>query len=377
MSSQELPKTHRALVVHSTDIPPNVETLPTPQPGPGVAIVRILAANVISFMRQIYNGERQYPYPKPLVPGTSAIGRVAAVGPDATSLKPGQLVHVDCLIRGRDDPDNVFLAGIHEGYTEGSKKLMHGEWKDSTYAEYAKVPLETCDVLDEKRLLSPLPEGGLGYEVEELAYISGLLVPFGGLKDIGLQAGETVIVSPATGGFGGAAVLVALAMGARVIAMGRDRAKLEKLREKVGGGRVEVVPMTGDVEADAKSLKKWGEVDAFFDISPPEAAKSTHIKSGILALRKGGRVSLMGGIREDVGVPHGRVMHWNLTLKGKWMYERDDIKSMIKMIEAGVLKVGKSGGLRVVGKFGLEDWDAAFTAAEKNAGMGDSTVIAP
>ena len=140
MSSQELPKTHRALVVHSTDIPPKVETLPTPQPGPGVAIVRTLAANVISYMRQIYNGERQYPYPKPLVPGTSAIGRVAAVGPDATSLKPGQLVHVDCVIRGRDDPDNVFLAGIHEGYTEGSKKLMHGEWKDSTYAEYAKVP---------------------------------------------------------------------------------------------------------------------------------------------------------------------------------------------------------------------------------------------
>ena len=91
-------------------------------------------------MRQIYNNERQYPYPKPLVPGTSAIGRVAAVGPDATSLKPGQLVHVDCVIRGRDDPDNIFLAGIHEGYTEGSKKLMHGEWKDSTYAEYAKVP---------------------------------------------------------------------------------------------------------------------------------------------------------------------------------------------------------------------------------------------
>ena len=172
-------------------------------------------------------------------------------------------------------------------------------------------------MLDEKRLLSSLPEGGLGYEVEELAYISGLLVPFGGLKDIGLQAGETVIVSPATGGFGGAAVLVALAMGARVIAVGRDRAKLEKLREKVGGGRVEVVPMTGDVEADAKTLKKWGEVDAFFDISPPEAAKSTHIKSGILALRKGGRISLMGGIREDVGVPHGRVVHWNLTLKGK------------------------------------------------------------
>ena len=233
-------------------------------------------------------------------------------------------------------------------------------------------------MLDEQRLLSPVAEGGLGYKVDELAYISTLLVPYGGLKDIGLQAGETVLVAPATGGFGGAAVVVALAMGARVIAMGRDIRKLEALREKlVGAGRVEVVSITGNVDGDAKKFREFGTIDALFDISPPAAATSTHIKSGVLALRKGGRVSLMGGIREDIGLPHGKVMHWNLTIKGKWMYERDDIKSMIKMVEAGVLKLGESGGLRVIGKFGLEEWDAAFTAAENNAGMGESTVIAP
>lgn len=234
---------------------------------------------MLSYARQIYTGERDYPFPKPLVPGTSAVGRVAAVGPDATLLKPGLLVLVDCTVRGRDDATAVFLSGIHEGFTEGSRTLMRGEWRDSTYAEYAKVPLETCEVLDEARLC-----GKLGYEIADLAYVSALMVPYGGLRDIDLRAGETVVVSPATGAFGGAAVLVALAMGARVIAMGRNVAALERIKER--SERIETVPITGDMLKDSGALKSFGPVDAFFDISPPEAAKSTHIKSGILALKR-------------------------------------------------------------------------------------------
>ena len=59
---------------------------------------------------------------------------------------------------------------------------MRGEWRDSTYAEYAKVPLENCEAPDEGRLLGGFDEGGLGYSVEALAYISTLLVPYGGLR---------------------------------------------------------------------------------------------------------------------------------------------------------------------------------------------------
>jgi hypothetical protein len=100
--------------------------------------------------------------------------------------------------------------------------------------------------LDEKRLLGRVEDGGLGYDLESLQYIATLLVPYGGLRDINLQAGETVIVAPATGSFGGAAVMVALAMGARVIAMGR---KVDALRRIATlSDRVAVVPITGDVQ---------------------------------------------------------------------------------------------------------------------------------
>jgi NADPH:quinone reductase-like Zn-dependent oxidoreductase len=108
---------------------------------------------------------------------------------------------------------------------------MRDVWRDGTFAEYAKMPLENCIPLNETRLC-----GGLGYALQDLLYMHYMLVPFGGLRDIHLETGETVVVSPATGGFGGAAVQVAIAMGARVIAVGRNESKLAVLKEHVLSG---------------------------------------------------------------------------------------------------------------------------------------------
>jgi D-arabinose 1-dehydrogenase-like Zn-dependent alcohol dehydrogenase len=93
--------------------------------------------------------------------------------------------------------------------------------------------LENCIVLDEVRLCA-----GLGYEILDLMYLCYLLVPYGGLRDIGLELGETVVVCPAKrgGGVGSVAVLVTVAMGARVIAMGRNETELARLRKHVRKG---------------------------------------------------------------------------------------------------------------------------------------------
>lgn len=298
MATNELPEKMKALVITTWGEGPTVQTVETPQPTFGSAVVRVLAANNISYIRDIYNGKRKYPFPVPLIPGTSAICRVAAVGPDATKLKPGDLVWFDCLIRSRDQPSDAFLSAITHGHSEGAKKLMTDAFRDGAYAEYMRAPLENLIPLDEKRLTGSPSEGGLGFRIEQIGLMSGMMVPYGGLRDIDLKAGETVIVAPATGPFGGYGVLVALAMGARVIAMGRNTTSLENLKKRCPNPeRVETVPITGDMEADRDALKKFGTIDAYFDIGPPEAAESTHIMSSILALRHGARISLMGGYR--------------------------------------------------------------------------------
>lgn len=210
----DLPTEHQALVLENIGDDLQLKTLPTPQPGPGSAVVRVISVGVLSYHREIYNGERQYPLPTPLVGGTSAIARVVGLGPDAAALRNGQLVYVDCTIHGRDNPDALFLTATHEGFTDGSRKLMRDVWRDGTFAEYARVPLENCIALDEQRLCHEL-----GYSHQDLTYIGYMLVGYGGLRDIKLEPGETIVVCPATGGFGGATVPVAVAMGARVIAM--------------------------------------------------------------------------------------------------------------------------------------------------------------
>lgn len=370
----QLPSTHQALVLTSTSAPLAVQTCPTPQPRPGSAVVRILAANIVSYARRVYNGDRAYPFPTPFVPGASAIGRVAALGPDATSLSVGQLVHVDATVRSRDDPTkNMFLLGLHSGVTPGSTKLMEGEWRDGTYAEYTRVPLENCTPLDEPRLLNEL-----GYEVAELAYISALLVPYGGLKAVALQPGETILIAPATGAFGGAAVRVALALGARVIAAGRNTAALARLGS-LSADRLVTVQITNDPATDIAAFggTRFGAPDVFFDIAPPEAAKSTHVRSGVLALCIGGRAVLMGGVVGDVELPYGAIMHRNLVVRGQFMYGREEMRSLVKMIEGGILQVGKEAGVKVARTFELGAWEEAFDAAEKGMSEGAYAVFGP
>ncbi|TAQ85286.1 hypothetical protein B7494_g6383 [Chlorociboria aeruginascens] len=375
MAIEQLPKIHRALVQHVKAEPLQVEAIPTPQPTPGSAIVKVIAANVVSYSGEVFNGKRKYNYPTPIVTGFSAVGRVAATGPDSTLLLPGRLVFVDCVIRGRDDPSVVMLSGFMEGVTEGSRKLIRGEWRDSTYAEYVKAPLENCIPLNEAVLCGNPKDGGLGYDVDRLAFISTLLVPYGGLRDMRLEAGETVIIAPATGGFGGSAVLTALAMGTKVIAMGRNAEALAKL--KTLSRRVETVQITGNQEEEIAALQKFGSADAFLDISPKEASNSTHFKSAILSLRRGGRVSLMGGYLGDIAIPHMIVMMNSIKLHGVWMYTRDDIGMLMKMIESGVLGLGDKDGVSVVGTFPLEKWQEAFDVAAKNATMGRMVLLKP
>ncbi|KAI1313714.1 GroES-like protein [Xylaria venustula] len=367
-----IPAQYRALVLNQIGTEMQIEQRPMPQAGPGSVTVRILESSVLSYQNDIYSGKRQYPLTTPIVGGCSAVGRIAAVGPDATILTPGQLVWVDCVVHARDDSEAIYLWSIHDGYNAGSQKLSREIWHDGTFAEFAKVPLENCIPLNEVRLSKEL-----GYSPRELIYLSHLLVPFGGLRTIDGYAGETVIVCPATGGFSGAGVQVALAMGARVIAMGRNEAELARLKALVAKGtpwaNFETFKVTGNEAADTASLKAFGTIDAVLDLSPPAAANATHLPSAIAALRRGGRISVMG----SVGQP---IVGWNflskdLQLKGKLMYEREDLVLFVKMLEAGLFARGTD--LVETKSFALEDWKEAFNEAEQYTGVGRIVTLTP
>jgi NADPH:quinone reductase-like Zn-dependent oxidoreductase len=282
MSSQ-IPPTYRGLLVTSASTPAQVTSIPTPALTPSTVLIRPIITNLVSYISTIFgsSNSRGYSYPVPLVPGAACIGRILSAASDLPSLKPGQLVFVDPVVRARDGSGVKILHALNGADTETGRAMMEGEWRDGSFGEIVRVPAENVHPLDEERLLSR--SRGLGYAMADLGYLASLLVAYGGLRDVDVRPGELVLVAPATGSFGGAAVHVALALGADVIAMGRNEEILNELevvaKRSYPAGRLKVVKMTGGLESDMAAISaaarelgsRRGTVDVYFDISPPNA----------------------------------------------------------------------------------------------------------
>jgi len=111
------------------------------------------------------------------------------------------------------------------------------------------------------------------------------------------RAGETLLVSGATGNFGSATVATALAMGARsVVAPGRNEAVLSDLKRRFGD-RLVPVRLVGDAGYDSEAMKRAAPapIDAVLDFLPP-SAKARVARTAIMTVRPYGRVVLMGGV---------------------------------------------------------------------------------
>ncbi|KAL0929702.1 isopropanol dehydrogenase [Colletotrichum truncatum] len=371
------PIKNRALWLSSFTEPLSIVELPVPSADAGTVVVQILAAGLAPYTHLIHSGKIPgLNLTPPLVPNPSGIGRVHAVGPDAVRLKAGDLVFIDGLVRGRDDPDICLMPGHMTGGHPKAQKLMQGVWRDGSLQQYQKVPLETCFVLDEERLI-----GELGYDPAILHTLSHYSVAAGALLEAAdVKVAETVIIGPSGGSFGGLAVEVALAAGANVIALGRSETKLKVMREKLNNSRLSTVAMTGDVEVDAAAImdatpgKAGAEV--FNDWTPGELQTPPYLSAAALALKKDGRIVLSGGAGGNLQLPYGLCLLRNLKLVGKWMCERRTVDQVIRMVTQGQLKIGKESGSEIK-LFGLEEHEEAVEHARKYGGWRNYTAILP
>ena len=360
----------KAAVLQAFGSPLIVEDRPPPTLGTGEVIVDMVAAGVLAYAREVYSGERQYLLETPVVPGSSGIGRVRALGPDATRLSVGDWVFCDPTVRSRDDalcPD-ITLQGLSAGNAEGGLRLQR-YYHDGAYAEQMLTPTEN--------VVRVPPLAGAG-DAARWCALSNLLVPYGGLLSISLQAGETVLVNGATGKFGSAAVEVALAMGAsRVVATGRNQAVLKELGRRLGP-RVRPLAMVGDEDADRSAILEAAArpIDCVFDILPPQATPS-QVRAAVLAVRPNGRVALMGGVGftsgEDLGLPYRWIMRNNIRIQGQWMCPRNAIPRMIDMVDAGLIDLSH----REVTTFPLAEINAAIEHAANNPGPFAMTAVCP
>ncbi|KAM5344239.1 hypothetical protein ACJ41O_012776 [Fusarium nematophilum] len=370
----EVPETTTSLILPAFNQPLLLEKTPTPTTtSPGSVLVRILTTSIRPHNRLGFMGKGFLSFPIPYSPGNVAIGRVLSVGPDVVALQPNQLVFVDCLLRARDDPEGTqALLGLYDGGGSAKPAKLFEAWK-GLWRDVATVPAENCLMLNEAVLRDEM-----GYSFSDLNYIERLGVAYGGISAAKLRPGETVIAAPATGHFSGAVAELAAQMGCRVIALTRSAPKLAPLTSVYP--RIIPLELTGDAEKDTAALRALcpNGADAFIDTSPSEATASPHhLPICINTLRSGGRVVFLGAML-DVTVNYIGLMARNITLKGQFMCSRSELASLIKMIETGVVKLGKDAGHEVVdGGFAMEDWEKAIDVAEKSTGWGQQVLFKP
>jgi len=188
--------------------------VPVPRPGPGEVLIRVRAcalnqtdvntrvawygAGVLATGQAA--GEAGTwagtPLRFPLIQGSSIAGRVAAVGAGVPARRVGQRVAVDPLIR--PEPDTAV------------DPLFIGSERDGGYAEYVAVPARCAHPVEG-------PLGDVAVAAAQVAHTTAEEMLIRGR----LSAGETLVVTGASGGVGSALVQLGRQRGARVIAISR------------------------------------------------------------------------------------------------------------------------------------------------------------
>lgn len=199
----------------------------------------------------------------PRIQGADVAGRVAAVGTGVREDLVGRRVVVD--------PAIYETAGL-DAHPVG----LMGSERDGGYAAYVTAPVDRVHDVTESRLtddqLATLPT----------AYGTAL-----GMIERGrLRAGETALVSGASGGVGLALVQIARARGARVLAISRG-SKIDAVR---AAGAQDVVDRAGDIAAQVRAAAPEG-VDVVLDVVAGEL-----VGEGLPLLREGGRWVIAGAL---------------------------------------------------------------------------------
>lgn len=246
----------RALAIERRDAAPAVlDDVPDPSAADRRVLIRIEAASVNGFDLAIAAGRvwDSMPAEFPVVLGRDYAGTVAAVGDGVGGFAVGQPV-----------------AGIVTGPSLGP-----GSMGELYAAPQAKV--------------TPRPEGVTAVDATAVG-LAGVTAATA-LDAIGVSAGDTLLVSGATGGVGSFAVQLAAAAGARVIA---TAAPGEASDFVASLGADEVVDFMGDLAAAVRAVAPEGMTAVL------HAAGDATVLASLLA--SGGRMaSLIGATNEQVG----------------------------------------------------------------------------
>jgi len=226
-----------------------LEDIPTPAPGPGEILARVLAAGINFKDTQFRSG--LYPGEPPVALGTEGAGIVEAVGERVDDVRPGDRI---CWM-----------------YSTGHRPPAHG-----SYASHAIVPANNVVALPP----------GLDFQSAAAVLFQGVTAHYLSHATYPLAAGDTCLVHSAAGGVGSLLCQMAKLRGALVIGTVSSDAKAEIARA-CGADHV-INYLREDFVREVRRITGTG-VHVVYDA----VGESTYLKS-LDSLRRRGLLALYG-----------------------------------------------------------------------------------
>ena len=333
----------KAAVLRGANRTLEVMEVPTPSPGPGEVLVRVVGCGMChTDLHYLDHGVKTFKEP-PIILGHEAAGTVEKLGDGSGDVAEGDRVLIPAVLscgtcrycrRGRENIcDNLVMLGNNI---------------DGAYAEFVVVPA------------SQLIAVPASIPLERASIIADAVsTPYHAVKHRGrVQPGDIVAVV-GCGGVGLNVVQCATLAGARVIAIDVNEQRLDIARTL---GAVETVN-PNEVERIDRHVRKLtdGGVDVAFEaIGNPKT-----IRVAFSLLRRGGRLCVIGYSADEVTLSAAKLMYFELEVVGSLGCGAGEYPEIIGLVEAGRLRLD----IIVSGFIPLDDINDGFDRLRRGEGV--------
>jgi alcohol dehydrogenase len=305
----------------------DVRSVPDPVPSPGGVVVEVHATGLCRSDWHAWAGHDDG-VALPHVPGHELVGVVVEVGADVRRWSVGDRVTTPF----------VCGCGVCEWCRVGQAQVCPAQTQPGfthwgSFAERVALHAADTNLVAVSDLVEDSAAAALGCR---------FATAYRALHArAGLRSGEWVTVV-GVGGVGLSAVQIAVAGGAKVVAVDRTPAALDLARDLgavhtvLAGGVGGNGGVNGDVAAEVHDLTAGGS-----HVSVDAVGSESTCADAIHSLRRRGRhvqVGLLPAVSGHPAVPMDRVIGWELDVLGSHGMASVDYPDMLRLVESGTLR---------------------------------------
>jgi D-arabinose 1-dehydrogenase-like Zn-dependent alcohol dehydrogenase len=352
----------RAVVMREFGVPATVEDVPDPQCAPDAAVIEVAATGLCRSDWHAWMGHDE-DIVLPHVPGHELAGTVRAVGADVSGWQPGDRVTVPFVCAcGQCEQCRAGQAQV----CSQQRQPGFSDW--GSFAELVAIPRAQANLVALPDDLDFATAASLGCRFSTAFHAL--------TAQAGLQAGQWLAVH-GCGGVGLSAVMIGVALGARVIAVDVSPVALAAAREL---GAEEVVT-GGGAGADSAPAQIHRLTGGGAHVSVDAFGSAATARDSVRSLRRRGTHVQIGLMVEEAAMapmPMARLVMHELRIVGSHGMSARDFGPMLDLVAQGRLRPDRL----VHAHIGLDDAPAALADMDRPATAGPArtggiTVIEP